>query len=42
VSKGDYVLSGGTSLGGATATAAGTTSWTSNAVMYPVGTARGF
>lgn len=42
VSKGDYALSGGTSLGASTSTAAGTTSWTSNTVMYPVGTARGF
>jgi len=42
VSKGDYVLSGGTTLGGATATAAGTTSWTSNTVMYPVGTPKAF
>lgn len=42
VSKGDYILSGGTTLGGASSTAAGTTSWTSNAVMYPVGTAKGF
>ena len=42
VRDGKADITGASSTGDAAATAAGTTSWTSNTVMYPVGTVRGF
>ena len=42
VAKGTYDLPGATTKGDSSATSAGTTSWTSNTVMYPVGYPRGF
>ncbi len=42
VRDGKADIPGATEKGETAATAAGTTSWTSNTVMYPVGTARGF
>ena len=42
VRDGKSDLPGATTIGTSTTSAAGYTSWTSNTVMYPVGTARGF
>ncbi|HRY80909.1 MAG TPA: DUF1320 family protein [Spirochaetia bacterium] len=42
VAKGEMDIPGAVDYGASASTAAGTTSWTSNTVMYPVGTARGF
>lgn len=42
VRDGKSDLPGATTTGSSSATAAGLTSWTSNTVMYPVGTPRGF
>lgn len=40
--RGDYALVGATSAGAAATTSAGTTSWTSNDVVYAVGPRRSF
>ena len=42
VRDGKSDITGGTLVGDAAATSAGTTSWTSNTVVYPVGYPRGF
>ncbi len=42
VRDGKADIPGATSKGDSAATAAGTTSWTANTVMYPVGYSRGF
>lgn len=42
VRDGKADITGASGVGDAASTAAGTTSWTSNTVMYPVGYSRGF